>query len=114
LAAMLILGVFCLNGPASAAVYNFTFSDASGDTASGQFTTTGSGPTLTIASIMGTFDGETITGLSTYASADQSFSPKGGFYFDQSGLSFDLSGGKYTEVNIWSGFAFFNGRFSDS
>lgn len=88
--------------PASASVWSYSFADQSGDSASGQIVTTGSGPNYSISNISGTFDGQTISGLSSYAGSDNIFY-SGGPYVSQGGWSFDLAGGPITQVNVWYG-----------
>jgi hypothetical protein len=103
LAASAATALLVAASPASAAVWNFSFSDAQGDTASGQFTTSGSGPNFAIASISGTFDGQTINALDSYAAADNTFYSAGPSYVSYSGVSFSLIGGPISQVNVWYG-----------
>ena len=88
--------------PASASVWDFSFSDLGGDNSSGQIVTTGSGPNFAISNISGTFDGQTITGLSSYAGADNIFH-SGGPFTSQGGWSFNLASGSFSQVNVWYG-----------
>jgi hypothetical protein len=98
-----LLALMLSAGSASASTWNFSFADAGGDSATGQFVTTGSGPNYAITSIAGTFDGQTIAGLdAAYAGPDNTFYSAGP-YVSFGGLSFDLAGGPLTQVNVWYG-----------
>jgi len=88
--------------PASASVWDFSFADQGGDSATGQIVTTGSGPNYAISGISGTFDGQTIAGLSSYAGSDNIFY-SGGPFVSYGGWSFNLAGGPITQVNVWYG-----------
>ena len=81
-------------GPVHAAVYDFTLTDSAGDTVVGQPDTVGD----TVTAISGTLDGFTITGLSTYAGADQTLYPTTP-YVDFSGISFTANGVSYNWSN---------------
>lgn len=99
----LLTAVLFSSVTAQAAIYNFSFADQAGDSASGQITTSGGGPNFSVASISGVFDGQTISGLDpTYAAADNIFYSAGP-YLSEAGLSFDLSGGPITQVNVFYG-----------
>lgn len=103
LSAGLLTAVLLSSASAEAAIYNFSFSDQAGDSSSGQITTSGGGPNFSVASIIGVFDGQTIAGLDpTYAAADNIFYSAGP-YLSEAGLSFDLSGGPITQVNVFYG-----------
>jgi len=79
---------------AQATVYNFTFDDGI-DMASGQLVTTGS----LVTAISGTADGFAITGLSPYASSDNTVVSGSAPYFDLGGLSFSANG---VDFNVYS------------
>jgi hypothetical protein len=97
----LLTALLLASASAQATTYNFSFADATDDSASGQITTTGAGPNYSVSSITGLFDGETITGLdATYAGADNTFYSAGP-YLSEAGLSFDLSGGPISQVNVF-------------
>ena len=86
---------------ASALVWDFSFADLAGDTASGQLVTGNVGSPYQITGISGTFDGQTITGLDgAYAGADNDLYVPGP-YVSYAGLSFDLGSGLYSQVNVW-------------
>lgn len=81
--------VVAASGAAQAAVWDFSYSGG-GYTASGEFTTGAAGSPYTVTGITGTADGYAITGLSTYAGANELlyYPPSGGYYADFSGISF--------------------------
>jgi hypothetical protein len=89
-------GALALTLAASAAEaksWDFSFTSTGPDTASGTFTTTNTGPTYTVTDITGTIDGSTITGLSSYAGADQLLFMPGPPNFDVGGISFSALDG---------------------
>jgi hypothetical protein len=102
--AVAVLSAALAVSPASASIWNFSFSDASGDAGAGQITTTDTGPNFSITNITGIFNGQAITGLSSFASADNIFY-SGGPYTSFSGWSFNLdsTSGPISQVNIWYG-----------
>jgi len=73
---------------AQATVYNFTFDDGV-DLATGQLVTTGA----LVTAISGTLDGFAITGLSGWASADNTLVTPNAPYFDYAGLTFTAANG---------------------
>jgi hypothetical protein len=100
----LLLSFTVATSPASASIWNFSFSDASGDAGAGQITTTDTGPNFSITDITGTFNGQAITGLSSFASADNIFYSAGPSYTSFQGWSFNLdSSGPISQVNVWYG-----------
>jgi hypothetical protein len=80
-------------GSASAKVYDFSFTDAANDTASGQFTTADANASTTVTGITGTFDTFAITGLSPYAGSDQVLTTGAAPNFDFGGISFSVANG---------------------
>ena len=86
---------------ASAATFLFSFTDASGDTSSGQFVTTGAGANQTVVSISGVFDGQAITGLSPYAAADEILITNTNPNYDFAGISFTVAA-LATDFNLTS------------
>jgi hypothetical protein len=70
--------------PASAAQYLVNFTSSGGDIGSINLTVSGT----TATAISGLINGNAITGLSPYASADQQFFAAGPVYFTVGGLSF--------------------------
>jgi hypothetical protein len=94
--------------PAHAMTFDFSVksTDATGDLASGTFIANLSSPGIySLTSITGTFDGIAITGLSTYANADnQLFYPTQPFV-DFQGISFQTAG--LGDVNLFSNSGYF-------
>ncbi len=94
--------------PAHAMTFDFSVSSigAPGDIASGTFIANLSSPGIySLTSITGTFDGSAITGLSTYANADnQLFYPTQPFV-DFQGISFQTAG--LCDVNLFSNSGYF-------
>lgn len=79
---------------AHALVFDFSYSGGSGSGAvsgSGTFTTGSKGSPYTVTGITGVANGFAITGLSSYASADQLLYDPGSSYVDFSGISFSTS-----------------------
>jgi hypothetical protein len=97
-----LLALMLATASASASTWNFSFADAGGDSATGQFTTAGSGPNYTITAISGTFNGQAVNALDGYAAADNIFYSAGP-YVSYQGLSFSLLGGPISQVNVWYG-----------
>ena len=90
---------------ARADTFDFTF-NGGGYSASGEFTTTLTGSPYTVTGVTGTADGYSITGLSSYASADQLlyFPATDGYYADFGGISFaNANGVDYNITNYPSG-----------
>ncbi|MGO8738765.1 PEP-CTERM sorting domain-containing protein [Rhodoblastus sp.] len=91
-------------GPAQAKVFDFNLTDLNGDVAAGQLDAVSNGSTYTITSISGTWEGTTnsgtISGLSSYAGADQLLYPTAP-YADFSGISFTVNSVSYN----WSNYA---------
>ena len=90
---------------AEAAVFDFSYTGGS-FSASGEFTTGDIGSPYLVTGITGTADGFAISGLSTYAGANQLlyFPPSGGFYADFSGISFTNENGvSYNITNFPTG-----------
>jgi hypothetical protein len=84
-----VIAAAAFSAPASARTWDFSFTDATGDTASGQLTTSAAGDPYAISNISGLIDGSAITGLSSYAGADNNLFFAGGApYADQGGISF--------------------------
>jgi hypothetical protein len=79
---------------AHALVFDFSYSGGSGSGAvsgSGTFTTGSTGSPYTVTGVTGVANGFTITGLSSYASADQLLYDPASHYVDFSGISFSTS-----------------------
>ncbi len=74
---------------ARAATYLFNFTDTGGDVAALFFSLTGT----TVTAVSGKMDGFAVTGLSSYASADQQFFAAGPVHFTVPGVSFSASNG---------------------
>src|ERR1035441_640645 len=74
--------------------FDFSYTGG-GYSASGVFTTGNTGSPYTVTGITGTADGFAITGLSSYASANQwlYMPPTGGYYADFAGISFENANG---------------------
>jgi hypothetical protein len=87
LAAAVVFG-----GAAQAEVWDFSYSGG-GETGSGTFITGAVGSPYAITGISGTADGSTITGLSSYAGADQLLYTVGAYYADFGGVSFATAAG---------------------
>ena len=92
---------------ATSKVFDFSYSGA-GVSGSGVVTTGNSGSPYTITSISGTANGDAITGLSNYASADNLLYYEGQPYVDFSGLSFSTGlGPTETDWGLgWTGSAY--------
>jgi hypothetical protein len=112
-AAVAVLAMGIATAPASALVYNFSYSSSHPtENIVGTFTTSSSAlPTETVTGITGTYDGFKIIGLSTddYAGADFLLSPKSTPIVDSFGISFVVDLGTKShgventeEVNIFS------------
>lgn len=86
---------------AKADTFDFSYT-GSGYSASGVFTTGNGGSPYTVTGITGTADGYAITGLSSYAGADQLLyvPPTNGSYADFSGISFANANG--VDYNIFN------------
>src|SRR5580704_6800805 len=99
LAAALVVG-----GAAQAKVWDFSYSGG-GETGSGTFITGEVGSPYMITGITGTADGSAITGLSSYAGADQLLYIGGPYYADYSGISFATAAAiDYNLTNYPDGF----------
>ena len=93
---------------ASARVWEFSFTDNAGDSASGLLTTNASD---VVTAISGSFDSYAITGLTGYASADQQLYPTVSPYADFSGISFTaINGVSYN----WSNYPGVTGGIANS
>ncbi len=91
-------------GAAQARVWDFSYSGG-GETGSGTFITGTVGSPYTITGISGTADGSIITGLSSYAGADQLLYIGGAYYADYGGISFATAAGvDYNLTNYPDGF----------
>jgi hypothetical protein len=91
-------------GAAQAKVWDFSYSGG-GETGSGTFITGDVGSPYMITSITGTADGSAITGLSSYAGADQLLYIGGPYYADYSGISFATAAAiDYNLTNYPDGF----------
>jgi hypothetical protein len=78
---------------AEAKVWEFSYSGG-GYFASGEFITGSGASSYTVIGVSGAANGSTITGLSTYGSADQLlFYPKTDSYVDYYGISFETASG---------------------
>jgi hypothetical protein len=79
-----------LGAPAArAATYLFNFADTGGDLGALNFSVIGT----TVTAVSGTMNGFAVTGLSTYAGADQQFFAAGPVHFTVPGVSFATSNG---------------------
>ena len=98
--------LFCgLGGSAHALVFDFSYSGGSGSNAvsgSGEFITGSTGSPYTVTGVTGTANGFTITGKSSYASADNLLYLPGSQYVDFSGISFSTSNGDAWGIG-WTG-----------
>jgi hypothetical protein len=86
-------------------MWDFSYSGG-GYSASGEFTTGNAGSPYTVIGISGTADGFAITGLSSYAGADQLLyvPPTSGYYADYGGISFtNANGVSYNITDFPSG-----------
>jgi hypothetical protein len=91
--------------PAHAITFDFSVS-STGDLASGTFTANLTSPGIyTLTSITGTFDGVAITGLSTYANADNELFYPTQPYVDFQGISFQTHG--LGDINLFSNSGYF-------
>jgi hypothetical protein len=81
-------------GGAQAAVFDFTFANGT-DSGSGVFTATGTGPTYTVTGVSGMVDGNAITGISSYALADELLSFPPGEPADIGGIAFSTATDQY-------------------
>jgi hypothetical protein len=88
-----VTGIVMSVSAADAAVYQFSFTTAASDTASGFFVTNSSGNPDQITAIGGTLDGFAITGISGFASADNLLYVNGPAYADNGGISFTVANG---------------------
>jgi hypothetical protein len=95
--------------PALANTFNFSITDASGDSANGTFITGATGAPYTITGISGVWDGQAITGLSPYASADQLLWPGvapppnadfSGISFEVASLGLDVNWSNYGGIGL--------------
>jgi hypothetical protein len=88
--------------PAKAVDFTFAFTSSGGDVGSGRVSTTKSGRYYIVNAISGTVDGNAITGLSNYGSADQKLKvvvqPHSTSHFTLYGVSFADSQG--TQYNL--------------
>ncbi len=80
-----VLAMALVSGSASAKVWEFSFADNAGDHASGFLTTNASD---VVTGISGSIDHFKITGLTSYAGADQQLYPTSAPYADLGGISF--------------------------
>ena len=80
--------------------YSFTLKDVSGDVATGTLAGTMTGSVLTVTGITGTFDGDTILGLSSYGPPDQTLTFATPNYVDVDGLSFYTANDAYNWSNV--------------
>jgi hypothetical protein len=83
-------------GSARALVFDFSYSGGSGINAvsgSGEFITGNTGSPYTVTGVTGLANGIAITGVSSYASADNLLYYPGSHYVDFSGISFSTSNG---------------------
>ncbi len=103
-----VAGVVLSVSAANATIYQFSFTTAASDTASGLFVTNSSGNPDQITGISGTFDGSVITGLSSYAGADNLLYVSGPAYADFSGISFSVANGNSYN---WANFPVTTGNF---
>ncbi len=85
-------------GAVQARIFDFSFSDST-DSGSGQFITTGSGPNYLVTNVTGVVDGDAITGISTYAFADNLLTFPPGEPADIGGIAFATAVDTY---NIYS------------
>jgi hypothetical protein len=86
----------CIVASAHALVFDFSYSGGSGKGAvygSGEFITGSAGSPYTVTNVTGTANGIAITGVSTYASADNLLYDPASHYVDFSGISFSTSNG---------------------
>ena len=115
LVAVLLLCGFV--GSARALVFDFSYSGGSGVNAvsgSGEFITGSTGSPYTVTNVTGLANGIAITGLSTYASADNLLYDPGSHYVDFSGISFSTSNGDAWGLG-WTGTSYGIAEFfSDS
>ena len=89
-----VLISFGFVGSASALVFDFSYFGGSGINAvsgSGEFITGSTGSPYTVIGVTGLANGLAITGLSSYASADNLLYDPGSHYVDFSGISFSTS-----------------------
>jgi hypothetical protein len=100
LAGGLLIAASATNASASI-LWDFSFADAGGDVASGQFITGNVGSPYQVTGISGVFDGQTIISLDGgYGGPDNElFVPPA--YVDSAGISFDLGAGPISQVNVW-------------
>ena len=84
--------------------FDFSYTGG-GYSASGVFTTGNTGSPYTVTGITGWADGYAITGLSSYAGADQLLyePPTGGYYADFGGISFAANGVDYNITSYPTG-----------
>jgi opacity protein-like surface antigen len=96
------------SAPASAVDFTFAFTSSGGDVASGRMSTTKSGRYYIINAIRGTINGNAITGLSDYASADQKMKvgivPHSTSHFTLYGVSFADDHGTQYNLNNYPTF----------
>jgi hypothetical protein len=102
LATAVMAGAALIALPADATTFDFSFTDASGDSAFGTLITGPTGAPYTVIDITGFWNGHAITALSTYASADQLLWPSTLPNVDFNGVSFEVAS-LSLEVN-WGSF----------
>jgi hypothetical protein len=89
-------------GPAGAAVFDWSYTAASGVTASGTLDVTLFSPGVySVTSISGNRDGVSITGLSTFAEDDERIYPGSSPLLDYQGLSYALNMASPNEFNVY-------------
>jgi hypothetical protein len=89
-------GLLALAGAANANVYNWSYTDGATHVGSGTFTTSDAGSPFSVLAVNGSADGNAITGLSSYASADNLLyvpATANPGYVDFGGISFTTAGG---------------------
>ena len=106
-AAAIFLGVMAAV-PAHAVTFDFSVAGVGvpGDIASGQFTATqSSAGVYSVSGVSGTFDGSAITGISSYAGADNQLFFPSQPYVDFAGISFTTAG--LGAINLFSNSGYF-------
>ena len=79
-------------------IFDWSYTDGGSNVGNGTFTTSSSGNPFTVLGVTGTADGNTITGLSLYAGADNLLYDPGTAnpgYVDFGGISFTTTGDTY-------------------
>jgi hypothetical protein len=107
IAISVVLGIIAM-APARAMTFDFSANSIGkpGDLTSGMFTASLSSPGIyTVTGITGTFDGVAITGLSTYANADNELFFPMQPYVDFQGISFHTAG--LGDINLFSNAGYF-------